>query len=432
MVSFQARLRALAASRRSPACRRGRPHRAWFEPSSGAMATAQLELAPPRASAAGRSWPGAAADPARHRGDVSVRRSGGVSSWCDLLVRGLDEFDWSVLPIVAPDGRPPLYALPPHAREVGPHRGLVGAAPARAAGRRGDELPGTLVRGLIGWGGDTERRPRRVRCVPPPSRRRAAGVPVAREAGGLPRRRCGQCSTSAIPEAGTPPRLDLVEAAALYQTLYWVARTAAAPTPEADLLHVTAAGWSAVPARRPQGAARHADGAHRARRLPARGLPRGVARRRLARRPVRRHAAGARARPLRRTPGRTSICPVTDANAYWEMGLGDRPGEDPRALQRPAPAAAPVPPPGTRHVVVSVGRIDPLKDIHTLLRVAAETLRAAPGRALPALRRRERTARRPTGAPAWRCTRGSGSATASGSWAARPTPTAPCATPTSC
>ena len=30
-----------------------------------------------------------------------------------------------------------------------------------------------------------------------------------------------------IPEAGTPPALDLVEAAKLYQTLYWVARTAA-------------------------------------------------------------------------------------------------------------------------------------------------------------------------------------------------------------
>ena len=40
---------------------------------------------------------------------------------------------------------------------------------------------------------------------------------------------------------------------------------------------------------------------------------------------------------------------------------------------------------------MSVGRIDPLKDIHTMLRVAAETLRIVPGRALPALRRRRRT-----------------------------------------
>ena len=44
---------------------------------------------------------------------------GGVSSWCDLLVDGLDEFDWQVLPIVAPGKREPLYTLPPQAREVG-------------------------------------------------------------------------------------------------------------------------------------------------------------------------------------------------------------------------------------------------------------------------------------------------------------------------
>ena len=44
---------------------------------------------------------------------------GGVSSWCDLLVNGLDEFDWLVLPIVAPGKREPLYTLPPQAREVG-------------------------------------------------------------------------------------------------------------------------------------------------------------------------------------------------------------------------------------------------------------------------------------------------------------------------
>ena len=51
-----------------------------------------------------------------------------------------------------------------------------------------------------------------------------------------------------IPEAGTPPRARPRRGRALYQTLYWVARTAAVPTPETDVLHVTAAGWSAIPA----------------------------------------------------------------------------------------------------------------------------------------------------------------------------------------
>jgi glycosyltransferase involved in cell wall biosynthesis len=43
-------------------------------------------------------------------------------------------------------------------------------------------------------------------------------------------------------------------------------------------------------------------------------------------------------------------------------------------LEQPEP---PAPPPG-RRLVVSVGRIDPLKDIHTLLRVARETVRIVP------------------------------------------------------
>ena len=50
-----------------------------------------------------------------------------------------------------------------------------------------------------------------------------------------------------VPRAGTPPDVDLVEAASLYQMLYWVARTAVVPTPETDVLHVTAAGWAGIP-----------------------------------------------------------------------------------------------------------------------------------------------------------------------------------------
>jgi glycosyltransferase involved in cell wall biosynthesis len=75
--------------------------------------------------------------------------------------------------------------------------------------------------------------------------------------------------------------------------------------------------------------------------------------------------------------GADVICPVTDANAYWEMSLGIDPAKILvlyNGLRQPDP---PVPPPG-RRLVVSVGRIDPLKDVHTLLRVAAETLRVVP------------------------------------------------------
>src|SRR5690349_11258163 len=82
---------------------------------------------------------------------------GGVSSWCDLLIRGLDEFDWTVLPIVAPDGRPPLYPLPRHARMVGPVEVWTERLPrGRGRGPLHWDLPGALVRGLLGWDGDTE------------------------------------------------------------------------------------------------------------------------------------------------------------------------------------------------------------------------------------------------------------------------------------
>ena len=75
--------------------------------------------------------------------------------------------------------------------------------------------------------------------------------------------------------------------------------------------------------------------------------------------------------------GADAVCPVTDANAYWEMGLGMDAGKILVLYNGLQPPTAPSPPPGTR-TIVSVGRIDPLKDIHTMLRVAAETLRILP------------------------------------------------------
>ena len=49
-------------------------------------------------------------------------------------------------------------------------------------------------------------------------------------------------------DSAPAPIYDAIEAARLYQSLYWVARTAAVPTPPCDLLHVTAAGWAGIPA----------------------------------------------------------------------------------------------------------------------------------------------------------------------------------------
>ena len=305
---------------------------------------------------------------------------GGVSSWCDLLVNSLDEFDWIVMPIVAGHGRPRKFALPAHAREHGPievwseqlPRGGGAAAPD---GSLGAALPVVLVRELLGWNGDADalidafvwcrRNPAGVRRAFRSSRAWDAYLAAL-----------GDVLAERVPEAGTPPALDLLDAAHLYQTLYWVARTAAAPAPEADVSHVTAAGWSAIPALvnkvlhgTPMVLTEHGvyvresylaairNGGSAGSRFAATRLARGLARCAYA--------------------GADVVAPVTDANAYWEMGFGIDPGKILvlyNGLDRPA---APVPPPGAGRVV-SVGRIDPLKDIHTMLRVAAEALRSVP------------------------------------------------------
>jgi polysaccharide biosynthesis protein PelF len=305
---------------------------------------------------------------------------GGVSSWCNVLVNGLTEFDWQVLPIVPPDGRARVFELPDHAREVGRIEVWSEALPQRGRPRpfhrRGaDELPAILARNLLGWYGDTDavveawvwcrRFPAGVRSVFRSGRGWSAFLGALREV--LDER---------IPEAGTPPALDLVEAAMLYQTLYWVARTAAAPTPPTDVLHVTAAGWSAIPAL-----------VHKA----LHGTPmvlteHGVyvreaylAAMRSGESPGSRFAATRVARGLARVAyaGADVVSPVTDANAYWEMGLGIDPAKILVLYNGLHQPTTPTPPPRTR-TVVSVGRIDPLKDVHTMLRVAAETVRYVP------------------------------------------------------
>ena len=341
----------------------------------------------PEAAAPGRVRRSVAPPAARRRTRVLLTTEGtypyavgGVSSWCELLLGRLTEFDWQVLPIVAAHGKPPVFKLPPHAREV--ERIELWSEtlpPRRAAARdrrvRGDELPAALVRGLLGWHGEPEaiverfvacrRRPQDVRRAFRSRRGWAAYLVALRDV--LDER---------VAEAGAPPMMDLVEAATLFQTLYWVARTATVPTPDTDVLHVTAAGWAAVPALvhkalhgtplvltehgvyvREAYLAAVRSGASPGARFASTRLARGLARLAYA--------------------GADVVSPVTDANAFWEQGLdveADRIRVIYNGMQAPA---APIPPPRTR-TVVSVGRIDPLKDVHTMLRVAQETLRQVP------------------------------------------------------
>ena len=172
------------------------------------------------------------------------------------------------------------------------------------------------------------------------------------------------------------PELDTVEAATLYQTLYWVARTASTPTPETDLLHVTCAGWAAVPAL-----------VHKALHgTPILLTEHGVyvresylaaARSRSA--PGQRFVSTRLARGLALATYAAAdvVSPVSEANAKWAVEMGVDPAKvqvihngigEPEQPQ-PLPNAA---------TVVAIGRIDPLKDVHTMLRVAVEVLERVP------------------------------------------------------
>ena len=72
------------------------------------------------------------------------------------------------------------------------------------------------------------------------------------------------------------------------------------------------------------------------------------------------------------------VSPVTEANAAWERGLGVDP-EKIRVIQNGIDAPDEYTGPPGNMKVVSVGRIDPLKDVQTMLRVAVEVSRRVPG-----------------------------------------------------
>ncbi|HXP99928.1 MAG TPA: GT4 family glycosyltransferase PelF [Solirubrobacteraceae bacterium] len=307
---------------------------------------------------------------------------GGVSSWCDLVIGGLPEFEWQILPIMAGDRRlSAIFELPPHAKLVGqielwserlPRRRLT----VRPERRAKESLPAKLTRALIGWEGSYEdlleallwcrRRPDAVRTAFRGARAWETFIAALEEV-----------LAEHHPDAGVAPKLDAVEAARLYQTVYWIARAAGIPTPKTDLLHVTAAGWAVIPAlihKRLYGTdmllTEHGVYVREAYLAAARS-PSSQGERFLSSR---------LARGLSRAAYTAAdwVAPVTEANATWERGLGVAP-EKIRVIQNGIEAPSSYTDPPGNLKIVSVGRIDPLKDVQTMLRVAVEVGRRVPG-----------------------------------------------------
>lgn len=303
---------------------------------------------------------------------------GGVSSWCSAVIGQLTSIDWDILPIVAGGKRlHQTFTLPPHARLLRPIE-LWTDVPLRPtlpnhAAPASSSLPSQLLRGLLPWQPDVgELTKALVRCRMHPQ--------VIRREFRSKRAWEDYLSTLAVvlgehdEDTAPAPIYDAIEAARLYQALYWVARPAAVRTPRCDLLHITAAGWSVIPAlvdkalygtpllvtehgvyvREAYLAALRDRSASLAQQHTSTRLALGLT-----------HAAYAAA---------DMIAPVTEANAAWERGLGverNRIRVIPNGLP---PTGEPTPPPNAGRVV-ALGRIDPLKDVQTMLLVADEVIR---------------------------------------------------------
>ena len=323
---------------------------------------------------------------------------GGVSTWCDILVRGLSDVEWEVLPLTAGGiRRSALFDLPANVRLCG-HidlwsesrfpwtvRGGTLRGGAFCGGADRADLPATLLDGLLRWspgplGIDSALVRALIWCREHPGRVRP--IFRSRRAWALYLERLRDVVAESSVEAGPCPDLDLVDAGELYRTLYWIARTAAAVTPLADrapdLVLVSAAGWAAIPAV-----------VHRAMYdTPVVLTEHGVYVREAYLSALRSNAAASTrwtatrlARGLARLAYANAdvVAPVTHANAAWETALGV-PIEKVRPIYNGVlvPLAVTEPAPGRPPTVVSIGRLDGLKDVKTMLRTAETVLREVP------------------------------------------------------
>lgn len=310
---------------------------------------------------------------------------GGVSTWCDIVLNGIAGADFDVFAITAGGvRRPRVFDLPDNAALAG-HVDLwservTTRRTVRAAKLR-TELAAELVHGLLAWDSDpTVVVPGLVWCRQNPTLVRAALR--HRDAWVAFRSALGVVLAADADHATTrvAPSLDEQHVCDLYQTLCWIAQAASAPTPSGDgapdLVIVTAAGWAAIPAVVHQ--ALHGT--------PIVLSEHGVYVREAYLAAIRSgESAGARwahtriARGLARLTyaAATVVAPVTSANADWEAELGADPTKI-RIIHNGVLVPSRVAPFPGRAVVITIGRVDPLKDLKTLLRAAATVLERFP------------------------------------------------------
>lgn len=302
---------------------------------------------------------------------------GGVSVWCDQLVREIGEHRFSLLALSATGDETVTWELPANVVDVrvvplwapGPPRRASRAlqrhfAPVQERffsslvaddGHRGftaslQELAGLAQMAKLGPALSTEAAVATLLDLAPPGQDRP----------------------------GAAGRLSVADAVEVLSLLEHFLRPLAVPVPRADLCHTTANGLGTLPAL----AAKWSHG------TPLLLTEHGVYLREL----YLSYKPGTLAQPARALVLRffkllietayaeaDVVAPVCRYNRTWELANGTPPGRvrpvhngiDP-ALFPPAPAEPEVP------TLVFVGRIDPLKDIETLLRAFALVLEQVP------------------------------------------------------
>jgi glycosyltransferase involved in cell wall biosynthesis len=306
--------------------------------------------------------------------------SGGVSTWCDHLVRGLPEVRWHLVSIVAGDNAPAPPPLPSTVDAVQPVPVWGAERPAR---RPAERAAARMCRGMLG------KTPADL-AVFAEGLRELAFVAVAQRpwfATAWNRPGLGRHPLAGVPLAeilldawaGSPalPRLTLRDADDAAVLLEHAVRPLAARLPEVDLCHANANGLAALVAL----AAKWRDG------LPFALTEHGVYLRE-------RYfttggmAPGVKAALLRfhRALARLAyneaalIAPVSGFNRRWAERHGAHParvtvipnGVDPRRFE--ALETEPTVP-----TITWVGRIDPLKDLETLIRALGYVRAWLPG-----------------------------------------------------
>ncbi|WP_433613223.1 GT4 family glycosyltransferase PelF [Dactylosporangium sp. CA-139114] len=315
--------------------------------------------------------------------------TGGVTTWCDQLVRGLSEVEWDLIAIVGTEPDRPAVALPGNVRSLRP---VPVWGPARPARGRAERAAGLLCRGMLGDSApDLVLFAEGLRAlaelalpVRAPGRLDVLGrTRFGRRVGRHPLAGAGLADilldawARAAADGIRLPRLTLREADEAAVLLEHALRPLAAPLPEdAQLVHANANGLSAMVAL----AAKWRLG------VPFLMTEHGVYLR------ERYLAAGAQSPGVKtallrfhRALARLAyweadlVTPVSGFNARWAVRHGADPaklavignGVDPERF-------APLPGEPDEPVISWVGRIDPLKDLETLIRALAIVRQSIP------------------------------------------------------